>query len=97
MEAEVFLLGQWRNFAEMEENLSLPELEAILDASRKKEHARNRFAAALKGVNIDEDEDSEESTFERVEIRGKARLAGVSADQLEFEELGFGLEPEEEE
>ena len=80
----------------MEDNLSLPELEAILDAARKKEYSRNKFAAALKGVNLDE-ELEEESHFERAEARGKARLAGISVDQLEFEELGFGLEPEEEE
>lgn len=94
LEAEVFLIGQWKNFAEIEESLSLPELEAILEAARHREHERNKFAAALKGVDL---EDNETSTFDEVEARARAKLAGKTLDEYEMDDLGFGVEAETEE
>lgn len=52
MEAEVFLLGHWKNFQELEDNLSLEELQATLDAIRKKEEREREFLAALNGVDL---------------------------------------------
>ena len=78
----------------MEINLSLPELDAILDASRKQEFNRNKFAAALKGVDLDDSEESDEDRFNAIEARAKARAAGISEDEYEFAELGLGVERE---
>jgi len=52
LEAEVFLLGHWKNFQELEDNLSLEELQATLDAIRKKEEREREFLAALNGVDL---------------------------------------------
>jgi hypothetical protein len=53
MEGEVFLLGHWRNYEELEESLSIEELTATLDAIRKREDRDKRFQAALQGVDLD--------------------------------------------
>ena len=54
MESEAFLIGQWKNFDELETNLSLEELIAILDAKRKKDYEDKKFLAAIQGVDLDE-------------------------------------------
>lgn len=78
----------------MEENLSLPELEHILKAAREKEYRAQKFAAALKGVNLDEqrDEAAQTITYADVERRAKAKLAGKTEEQVEFDDVGIGFE-----
>jgi len=73
----------------MEENLTLAELYEILEATREREHERRKFAAALKGVNLDE-EQGENSSFEEVKRRAEAKLRGMSEEQLGMEEIGVG-------
>lgn len=85
------MLGQWKNFDEMEENLNLEEMKAILDASRKQEHQRQKFAAALKGVNLDESPEEDVPTFEDVKRRAEAKARGLSEDAVEFGEVGFAV------
>jgi hypothetical protein len=54
LESEVFLLGIWKDYYELESSLSLPELTAILNAQREKEYENKKFAAGLKGIDLDE-------------------------------------------
>jgi hypothetical protein len=49
------LLGHWKNYDELESNLSLEELMVTLNASRDKEHRNMKFLAAMQGIDIDED------------------------------------------
>jgi hypothetical protein len=55
LEAEAFLLGIWKDFAELEESLSMDELTAVLEASRDHTHEERKFFAALKGVDLDKE------------------------------------------
>jgi hypothetical protein len=48
------LLGHWKNFDELEESLSINELDAILNSMREKEHREMKFMASLQGVDLDE-------------------------------------------
>lgn len=86
------MLGQWRNFEELEENLCINELNALLDAIRRKEKRHEIFLAGLQGIDLTENEDK--SAFEDVERRAKARLAGVTPEELEFSEMGISIETE---
>lgn len=98
LEAELFLLGHWKNFEEIEENLTLKEVEVILKAARDQEYHRQKFAAALKGVNLDENKtssDEEEPTFEDIKRRAQARLTGISEEQLEFADIGIAIVEED--
>jgi hypothetical protein len=76
----------------MEENLSLAELEKLLESKRDQDFQNKKFAAALKGVDLDEPGDKESATFEEVKRRADAKLRGVSAEELEFAEIGIGIE-----
>ena len=98
------LLGIWKNIEDLETHLSLPELQAVLSAGRDQEHRRNKFMAALKGINLDEHskEDTQER-FDKIERRAKAKLAamrtGKSVDEtesvMEHDDMGLDLEIEE--
>lgn len=54
LESEVFLLGIWKDYQELEESLSMPELLATLSIKRELDNTEKKFLAALQGVNLDE-------------------------------------------
>lgn len=89
-------MGKWRNVEDLEDCLSLPELELILRASREAEKRQNKFLAALQGIDLDKEnlEEAQEA-FNRVERRVQARLSGASEEQIEHGEFGFGFDVEE--
>ncbi len=91
LEAELFLLGHWKNFDEIEENLNLDELQTILEASREQEYNRQKFAAALKGVDLDENSGKSDSSFDDVKRRAQSKLSGVSEETLEFADIGIAV------
>ena len=88
------MLGHWKNIEEMENNLCLAELEAILDASREREFRQQKFAAALKGVDLGEPDGKDVPTFDDIKNRAKAKLAGKSEEEVSLEEIGFAVETE---
>lgn len=75
------MLGHWKNFDELESSLSLEELTALLDISRKKDREDKKFSAALQGVELDEPAE---------ELRDIAELSGYSASREGFG-IGLGL------
>lgn len=79
MESEVFLLGHWKNFDELESSLSVDELSAILDASREREKRGNKFLAAINGVDLEAEENKEPQDISAL------KNARTAADE------GFGL------
>ena len=91
-------MGIWKNFDEIEESLTLRELEEIVTAGREREHRNHKFMAALQGHNLDEaTEQSNEDKFNASKMRAQAFLEGRSFDEVEFDEIGFGFETDEEE
>jgi phage gp36-like protein len=88
----MMLLGIYKNVEELEESLSLEELEAILVASRDKEHERMKFQAALKGVNLDDVDDDEGDRFELTKAKAEAILAGKSAEEAEYDFFGIDID-----
>lgn len=54
LESEVFLLGIWKNFDELETSISIEELMQILSITRELDYEEKKFMAALQGVNLDE-------------------------------------------
>ena len=101
LEAEAFLLGNWKDFAELEEALSMPELTAVLTASRDEKHENRKFFAALKGVDLDKESttkderggDPWEDMKARVFSRGKAQDSTdvVSLQGQNAKKAGFGI------
>jgi phage protein U len=68
----------------------------LLSKAREVEHDRQRFAASLKGINLDsQNKESQEEAYERVKRRAKARLTGMSEEEVELSEIGINLIVEE--
>ena len=78
MESEAFLAGHWKNFDELESNLSIEELNAVVDAIRKKDYEEKKFLAALQGVDLEE------------QSREPEDVSDLSNSRLSKEE-GFGV------
>jgi hypothetical protein len=106
LEAEVFSLGIWKDFDELESSLTLQELTAILEAKRDKDYQDKKFMAALQGVDLDEqsgkkEEDPWEAMKARVFSNGKAESSddilsyqGPNANKAGFG-IGMGLDYED--
>jgi hypothetical protein len=106
MEAEVFLLGHWENYEELEERLSMPELLATLEAIHKSKWKDYKFQAAMQGVSLPDAESDKEVTFEDLERRAALRAQGVDPDSIDSsdvltltgsiaEKAGFGINMQE--
>ena len=92
------MLGIWKDFNDLEESLSMPELTAILEASRAKEKREQKFLAALQGVDLDEDEKRlDTNAFEDLKARvfsGGAAINSkdvLSLQGINAEQAGFGI------
>ena len=79
----------------MEESINLNELYAIIGALRERENRHNKFAAALKGVNLDEENgQSAQDIFDSAEEKANEILTGMTSEERTMSELGFGVESE---
>lgn len=81
------MLGQWKNYEELEEYLTLDELYATVKQLNEERHINQRFAAALKGVDIDEGKEDGVKSFEDIQKRAQAILNGEDPDNAEKTEL----------
>ncbi len=103
LEAEVFLLGIWKDYDELETSLSMPELMITLSTSRELNYDEKKFLAAMQGVDLDKNAGKSNAWEEmkaRVFSEGKAAnardiiaLQGISAQKAGFG-IGMGLEYE---
>ncbi len=105
MESKVFLLGLWKNYEELEENISIPELVAILGSHSKEQYENKKFFAAIQGVDIDKNNSSEgQEAWEKIKAKafskGKTKnpndivsLSGAAAKRAGFG-IGEGLDYE---
>lgn len=101
LEAELFLIGSWRNYDELESTISMTEMLETLSAKRDLDYQEKKFLAAIQGVDIDKDkgEDAWEAMKKRVFNKGKdsndiTLLKGRAAQQAGFG-IGMGLDFEE--
>lgn len=99
LEAEVFLLGIWKDYEELEVSLSMPELLETLRAKRESEYSERKFLAAIQGIDIDKN--NKDNAWERMKAkvfsRGKTQdpndivaLQGANAAKAGFG-IGMGL------
>ena len=92
LEGEALLLGNWKNIEELEESLTLEELDLLVRTARDKEERMMKFYAAFKGVDLDaSSKEQSQDVFDAVQRRAEARLTGRDVEDLEFEELGIEI------
>ena len=88
--------GAWKNFDELEEDLTLEELAALLEAAREKEHRWFKFMAGLKGIDLDKGKVDDDNWMEQKKLEARAKAAGKSVDEVAFGDFGFEVIIEEE-
>jgi hypothetical protein len=103
LESEVFLLGIWKDYDELERSLSMPELMVTLSIRRELNYDEKKFLAAMQGVDLDKNAGKSNAWEEmkaRVFSKGKAEnardivaLQGINAQKAGFG-IGMGLEYE---
>ena len=100
LESELFLLGIWKDYEELESSLSMPEILATLEAKRDMDYADKKFMAAMQGVDLDK-QSGKQNKWEEMKARvfsgnSKANpndvtsLRGYNAQKAGFG-IGMGL------
>ena len=102
LESEIFTLGIWKNYDELESSISMPELMAIISGRRELDYEEKKFLAAIQGVDIENNEERGQKEWEDLKARvfsgGKAKdskdilaLQGQNAVKAGFG-IGMGLD-----
>lgn len=76
--------------------MNVDELNKTLEAMQDRDWEDKKFTAALKGVNLDKIRRQEESRFEQIKRQALAQASGMTEEQVEYNDLGFGVEVEDE-
>ena len=78
LESEIFTLGIWKNYEELETSISMPELMAILESRRELDYNERKFLAAMQGVDLDEASGKkQEDPWEAMKARVAAKASGI--------------------
>jgi hypothetical protein len=103
LESEAFLIGIWKDYEELEQSLSMPELTATIKIKRELDYSDKKFAAAMQGVDLDKNSGNSnawEDMKARVFSKGAATdgndilaLQGKNAERAGFG-IGMGLDYE---
>ena len=96
LESEVFLLGIWKDYEELEKSLSMPEILATLSAKRELDYQEKKFLAAIQGVDIDK-ESGKSNAWE--EMKARVFSGGKTSDSNDIlayqgitaNKAGFGI------
>jgi hypothetical protein len=96
LESEVFLLGIWKDYDELERSLSMPELMVTLSISRELNYDEKKFLAAMQGVDLDKN-NGKSNAWEEMKARvfsgGEAANAKdiVALQGINAQKAGFGI------
>lgn len=98
LESELFLLGIWKDFNELETSLSMPELSAALEAKRESDYQEKKFLAAIQGIDLDKQTGKDDSNAWE-EMKARVFSGGASSDPNDVLSLqgqnaakaGFGI------
>jgi hypothetical protein len=97
LEAEVFLLGIWKDYDELEKSMSMPELLTTLESKRELDYSEKKFLAAIQGVDLDENEEKGQKEWE--DMKARVFSGGTTSDSSDILALqgvnaqknGFGI------
>jgi hypothetical protein len=107
LETEVFLLGIWKDYDELERSLSMPELISTIGSSRELDYQEKKFLAAIQGVDLEGGPDSDKGQKEWEDMKARVFSGGATSDSKDILALqgqnavkagfgiGFGLDYED--
>jgi len=96
LESEVFLLGIWKDYDELESSISMQELTATLKIKRELDYSDKKFSAAMQGVDLDKNSGSG-NEWEEMKARVFSKGATENANDIlalqgvNAEKAGFGI------
>jgi hypothetical protein len=96
LESEVFLLGIWKDYDELESSMSMPEIVATLKAKRDLEYSEKKFLAAIQGVDLDKNS-GKSNEWEDMKARVFSKGAATDGSDIlalqgrNAEKAGFGI------
>jgi hypothetical protein len=99
LESEVFLLGIWKDYQELEKSFSMPELIATLEVSRELDYTEKKFLAAMQGVDLDKNSGSSRGQKEWEDMKARVFSGGKTGDSndiislqgINAQKAGFGI------
>ena len=99
LESEVFLLGIWKDYQELELSLSMPELMATLEVSRELDYSEKKFMAAIQGVDLDKESGKDRGQQEWEDMKARVFSGGQTNDSNDVlslqgpkaQKMGFGI------
>jgi hypothetical protein len=99
IESEVFLLGIWKDYSDLEASLSLAEIMAILSSKRELDYEEKKFFAAIQGVDLESDGNEERGQKEWENLKARVFSRGATNDSNDVLSLqgqkarsvGFGI------
>ena len=102
LETEIFMIGAWKNYDELESSISIQELMSIISTKRELDFEEKKFLAALQGVDIGGGSDSdgkERGQKEWEDLKARVFSGGATSDSKDILALqgqnavkaGFGI------
>ena len=99
LEAEVFLLGIWKDYQELETCMSMPELMVTLEVVRELDYTEKKFLAAIQGVDLDGDKNKNKGQKEWEDMKARVFSGGQTSDSndvlalqgVNAQKAGFGI------
>lgn len=99
IESEVFLLGIWKDYNELEESLSLSEIMAIISSKRDLDYQEKKFFAAIQGVDLEDSGSQDRGQKEWEDLKARVFSGGATNDSNDILALqgqnavkaGFGI------
>jgi hypothetical protein len=99
LESEVFLLGIWKDYNELEESLSLSEIMAIISSKRDLDYQEKKFFAAIQGVDLEDSGSEDRGQKEWENLKARVFSGGATSDSNDVLSLqgqnakkaGFGI------
>jgi hypothetical protein len=99
LEAEVFLLGIWKDYQELETSLSMPELMATLEVIRELDYTEKKFLAAIQGVDLEKESNKDKGQKEWEDMKARVFSKGQTNDSndilalqgINAQKAGFGI------
>jgi hypothetical protein len=96
LESEVFLIGIWKDYDQLESSMSMQELTATLKIKRELDYSDKKFAAAMQGVDLDKNSGSGN---EWEDMKARVFSKGATGDGRDIlalqganaEKAGFGI------
>ena len=99
LESEIFLLGIWKDYQELEANISMPELVATLASIRDLDYQEKKFLAAIQGVDLDGETSKNKGQKEWEDMKARVFSGGKATDSndvlalqgVNAQKAGFGI------